>query len=127
MTAGKTILLVEDDPVNLKLMRDALQAHGYGVESADNGMEAVDRAVQLVPDLIVMDMGLPGIDGAEATRRLKAAPSTRAIPVIAVTAHAMPGDEERIRAAGCDAYLPKPLRFAEFVRVVGSFLTSSSG
>ena len=120
--AGKRILIVEDDPVSLKLVRDVLQAHGYETEEVMAGEEAVTKAAQLRPDLIVMDIRLPGIDGLEATRRLKSDPSTEGIPIIAVTAHAMPEDEARILAAGCQAYLSKPLRFAEFVSVVKGLL-----
>ena len=120
--ARKKIFIVEDDPVSLKLVRDVLQANGYETEEATNGEEVVVRATQLKPDLIVMDIRLPGIDGLEATRRLKSDPSTAGIPIIAVTAHAMPEDEGRILAAGCQAYLSKPLRFAEFMSVVRSLL-----
>lgn len=123
MTAGKKILIVEDDAVSLKLVRDVLQANGYETEEATNGEEAVAKAAELRPNLIVMDIRLPGIDGREATRRLKSDPSTAAIPIVATTAHAMPEDEARIMAAGCQAYLPKPLRFAEFVSVVKGLLS----
>ncbi len=123
--AGKKILIVEDDPVSLKLVRDVLQANGYETEEVTNGEEAVIRAAQFTPDLIVMDIRLPGIDGLEATRRLKDDRSTAGIPVIAVTAHAMPEDEARILKAGCQAYLSKPLRFAEFISVVNDLLSGT--
>lgn len=116
------ILLVEDDPVSLKLMRDVLQTSGYETGEVSNGLDALACVELFAPDLVVMDIGLPGLDGIETTRRLKAAPTTRAIPVVAVTAYAMPGDEERMRAAGCDAHLVKPFRFTEFVEVVRSLL-----
>ena len=122
----KTILCVDDDPVSLKLARDVLQANGYETEEVTTGEEAVARATELRPDLIVMDIRLPGIDGLEATSRLKNAASTAGIPVLAVTAHAMPEDEERILAAGCQAYLAKPLRFAELVSVVTGMLSDAS-
>lgn len=125
MTVSKKILVVEDDRVSLKLVRDVLQANGYETEEATNGEEAVAKAAELRPDLIVMDIRLPGIDGLEATRRLKSDPSTAAIPVVAVTAQAMPEDEARIMAAGCQAYLPKPLRFTEFVSVVEGLLSGT--
>ena len=118
----KRILLVEDDPISLKLMRDVLQASGYETEEVTNGADALTRVCQSAVDLIVMDIGLPGLDGVEATRRLRNTPATLAIPIVAVTAYAMPGDEERIRSAGCNAYLTKPLRFAEFMTVVHGFL-----
>ncbi len=120
--ARKKILCVEDDTVSLKLVRDVLQAHGYETEEVTSGEEALARAAELKPDLIAMDIRLPGIDGLEATRRLKNDPATAGIPVIAVTAHAMPEDEARILAAGCQAYLSKPLRFAEFISVVKGLL-----
>ncbi len=122
---GKKILCVEDDPVSLKLMRDALQVHGYETAEATNGEQAVVRARELKPDLIVMDIRLPGIDGLEATRRLKSDPSTAGIPIVAVTAHAMPDDEAKVLGAGCEAYLAKPLHFAEFVSTVKSLLGNS--
>lgn len=118
----KRILLVEDDPLSLKLMRDVLRAHGYDTEEVSNGLEVMERAITCSPDLVVMDIGLPGIDGCEATRQVKAAPETSGIPVVVVTAFAMQGDEERMRAAGCDAYLAKPLRFSELVDVVNGLL-----
>ena len=124
--ARKKILCVEDDTVSLKLVRDVLQANGYETEEVTSGEEALARAAELKPDLIVMDIRLPGIDGLEATRRLKREPSTAEIPVIAVTAHAMPEDEARILAAGCQAYLSKPLRFAEFVSVVKDLLSGTA-
>ncbi len=120
--ARMKILVVEDDPRSLKLVRDVLQANGYETEEVTNGEDAVVRAVQMKPDLIIMDIRMPGIDGLEATRRLKGDADTEMIPIIAVTAHAMPGDEEKILGAGCQAYLPKPLRFAEFVSTVMSLL-----
>ena len=123
--AAKRILIAEDDPVSLKLVRDVLQANGYETDEVTDGEEAVSRAAQLKPDLIVMDIRLPGIDGLGATRRLKSDSSTAGIPIIAVTAHAMPDDEARILAVGCKAYLPKPLRFAEFISVVKSLLSGT--
>ncbi|MCH8919749.1 MAG: response regulator [Chloroflexi bacterium] len=123
--AGKKILIAEDDPVSLKLVRDVLQANGYETKEVTSGEEAVVKAVQSKPDLIVMDIRLPGIDGLEATRRLKSDPSTEEIPIIAVTAHAMPEDEARILEAGCQAYLSKPLRFAEFISVVNGLLSGT--
>ena len=119
---GKKILIVEDDPMSRKLARDVLQAHDYETEEVTNGEEAVAKAVEMKPDLIVMDIRLPGINGLEVTRRLKSYPCTERIPIIAVTAHAMPGDEAQALEAGCQAYLPKPIRFMEFVSVVKSLL-----
>jgi CheY-like chemotaxis protein len=120
--ARKKILIVDDDPMSRKLARDVLQANGYDTEEVFNGEEAVTRAAQTRPELIVMDIRLPGIDGLEATRRLKGDAATAGIPIIAVTAHAMSGDEEKALAAGCQVYLTKPLRFREFVSVVRTLL-----
>jgi two-component system, cell cycle response regulator DivK len=125
MTAGR-ILLVEDDPLSLKLMRDVLQASGYETGEESNGLDALDRVASFIPQLIVIDIGLPGLDGVETTRRLKSSPETAAIPVVAVTAYARPVDEQRMRDAGCDAHLVKPLRFAQFVDVVRSLMPSSA-
>ena len=124
MTAEK-ILIVEDDPVSLKLMRDVLRARGYETSDATSGEEGLARARDWVPDLIVMDIRLPGIDGIEAARSLKGDRRTKLIPIVAVTAHAMLGDEGRIREAGYDAYLPKPLHLAEFVSVVEGLLAGN--
>ena len=121
----KRVLLVEDDALSLKLMKDVLQAGGFDTNEVMNGAEALALASELAPDLIVMDIGLPGLDGVSATRSLKESPETKKIPVLAVTAYAMPGDEERMRSAGCDAYLTKPLRFAEFVSLVQGLLATS--
>ena len=108
-----------------KLARDVLQAHGYETEEVTNGEEAVAKAIEMKADLIVMDIRLPGIDGLEVTRRLKSDPCTERIPIIAVTAHAMPGDEKQTLEAGCQAYLPKPIRFMEFVSTVNSLLSDN--
>lgn len=116
------VLLVEDDALSLKLMRDVLEARGYAVDQATNGRDGLAMARQQVPDLIVMDIGLPLIDGVEVTSLLKGDPAVASVLVLAVTAYAMPGDEERMRKAGCDAFLTKPLRFSEFVSVVGNLL-----
>jgi two-component system cell cycle response regulator DivK len=120
------VLLVEDDALSLKLMSDVLEAHGYHVTQATNGIDGLTMAREGSPDLIVMDIGLPAMDGVEVTRSLKADPSVSNVPVVAVTAYAMPGDEERMRSAGCDAFLTKPLRFSEFVEVVGRLLAAAS-
>ncbi len=116
---------MEDDPFSLKLVRDVLQTSGYQTEEATSGEEAVAKAAESGPDLIVMDIRLPGMDGLEAARLLKSDPGTASIPIVAITAHAMPEDEARILEAGCQAYLPKPLHFAEFVSVVKGLLSGS--
>ncbi len=108
--------------MSLKLTRDVLQMSGYKTEEVTNGEEALVRASKTKPDLIVMDIRLPGINGLEATRRLKSDADTEGIPIVAVTANAMPGDQEKTLEAGCQAYLPKPLRFMEFVATVKKLL-----
>lgn len=105
----KTILLVEDNEDNRIIYATALRYAGYQVVEAVTGTEGVQRARSSHPDLVLMDISVPELDGWEATAVLKADPSTRDIPIIAVTAHALPGDEERSLAAGCDGYLAKPI------------------
>ena len=117
-----TVLVVEDNPANLTLATFLLQTAGHVVlaaRDAENGL-ALARAEQ--PDLILMDIQLPGMDGLEATALLKKDPSTRAIPVIALTALAMKGDEQRILAAGCDGYIGKPLAYKEFLATISAQL-----
>jgi two-component system cell cycle response regulator DivK len=106
----KKVLVVEDDMDNRCIVVKVLAADGYQVVEAIDGVEALERARQELPHLILMDLALPNMDGWEATRQLKMDPATQAIPVVAVTAFAMRGDEEQARAAGCDDYLPKPVR-----------------
>jgi len=105
----ETILIVDDNPVNMKLIRVLLAGEGYHVRTASDATEALGVLSEFRPGLILMDIQLPGIDGLELTRRLKAEPSTRDIPILGLTAYAMKGDEERILAAGCDGYIPKPI------------------
>src|SRR5438046_15691 len=116
--APKTVLVVEDNELNLKLLNDLLEYQGYTVIATRLGEPALGLARQYKPDLILMDIQLPDISGMEATQRLKSDEQTRDIPVIAVTAFAMSGDEARILASGCDAYLSKPFNVAEFLRLV---------
>ncbi len=106
----KKILVVEDDTDNRRIVVKVLSVEGYDVVEATDGVQALSRARAEHPDLILMDLALPNMDGWEATRRLKADPDTREIPVVALTAFAMRGDEEQARAAGCDDYIPKPAR-----------------
>ncbi|MEA2780186.1 MAG: two-component system, cell cycle response regulator DivK [Rhodospirillaceae bacterium] len=103
------ILLVEDNEMNRDMLSRRLIRNGYQVVMALDGHQAVDMAASEKPDLILMDMSLPGLDGWEATRQIKAGPATRAIPVIALTAHAMSGDREKALEAGCDDYDTKPI------------------
>jgi two-component system cell cycle response regulator DivK len=110
------ILLVEDDEMNWDMLSRRLRRKGYEVVIATDGRQGVDMALSEAPDLILMDLSLPVLDGWEATRQIKAAPETQAIPVIALTAHAMGGDQEQALAAGCDDYDTKPI---EFQRLLG--------
>ena len=112
------IVVVEDNPANLTLATFLLQSAGYVVVSATDAEAGVALAKREMPDLVLMDIQLPGMDGLEATALLKADEATRAIPVIALTALAMKGDEERIIAAGCDGYIAKPLDYKEFLAKV---------
>ena len=107
--AGEPILVVDDNAQNLKLARILLGAEGYDVRTAVDAEEAIVVLDNFTPRLILMDLQLPGMDGLELTRRLKADPARRAILIIALTAYAMKGDEERARAAGCDGYVSKPI------------------
>ena len=106
----KKILVVEDDADNRRIVAKTLSVAGYEIIEATDGIQALAHALADRPDLILMDLALPNMDGWEATRRLKSDPQTRAIPVVALTAVAMRGDEEHARAAGCDDYISKPAR-----------------
>lgn len=118
----KTVLIVEDNELNMKLFHDLLEAHGYATIETRNGIEALELARSHLPDLILMDIQLPEVSGLDVTRWIKEDERTRAIPVIAVTAFAMKGDEERIRSGGCEAYLSKPISVAKFLETVRHFL-----
>jgi CheY-like chemotaxis protein len=106
-------------------MKDALEASGYSVAQAINGPDGLRVARTQSPDLIVIDIGLPGMNGVEVTRILKADPTVRRVPVLAVSAYAMPGDEAQMRGAGCNEFMTKPLRFADFVAAVGRLLAET--
>ena len=116
------ILIVEDNAANLKLATFLLESAGHSVLSANDAEAGLTTARADRPDLILMDIQLPGMDGLEATALLKAGEDTKGIPVIALTALAMKGDEERIRAAGCDGYIAKPMRYQEFLATIASHL-----
>ncbi|MEO8178035.1 MAG: response regulator [Deltaproteobacteria bacterium] len=116
------VLVVEDNSVNMTLAVFLLESAGHAVLSATNAEAALALARQEHPELILMDIQLPGIDGLEATVLLKQDLTTRAIPVIALTALAMKGDEERIRAAGCDGYIAKPMHYKEFLATIADHL-----
>jgi two-component system cell cycle response regulator DivK len=111
----KRVLIVEDNELNMKLFNDLLEAHGYQTLLARNGPDALKLAAEKLPDLIIMDIQLPQISGLEVTKALKADEKLAKIPVIAVTAFAMKGDEERIRAGGCEDYIAKPISVAGFL------------
>jgi two-component system cell cycle response regulator DivK len=119
---AKTVLIVEDNELNMKLFQDLLQAHGYRTVGTRNGIETLDLARAHRPDLILMDIQLPEVSGLEVTKWLKDDPELRTIPVVAVTAFAMKGDEERIREGGCEAYLSKPISVGKFLETVRHFL-----
>jgi CheY-like chemotaxis protein len=116
------ILLVEDNEMNRDMLSRRLARRGYDVTIAVDGQQGVDLALSLAPDLILMDMSLPVIDGWEATRRVKANEATKKIPVIALTAHAMAGDREQALAAGCDDYDTKPIDLARLLTKIEKFL-----
>ena len=118
----KTVLIVEDNELNMKLFHDLLEAHGYSTIETRNGVEALELARAHLPDLILMDIQLPEVSGLDVTKWIKEDERTRAIPVIAVTAFAMKGDEERIRQGGCEAYLSKPISVSKFLETVRHYL-----
>ncbi|MBY0382228.1 MAG: response regulator [Xanthobacteraceae bacterium] len=119
---AKTVLIVEDNELNMKLFRDLLEAHGYKTVGTSNGREALSLARQYRPDLILMDIQLPEVSGLDVTRWIKEDPELRTTPVVAVTAFAMKGDEERIREGGCEAYLSKPISVGKFIETVRRFV-----
>jgi len=119
---AKTVLIVEDNELNMKLFRDLLEAQGYSTLQTKDGVEALKLARDHRPDLILMDIQLPEVSGLEVTRWIKEDENLKNIPVIAVTAFAMKGDEEKIRQGGCEAYVAKPISVARFLETVGRFL-----
>lgn len=118
------ILLVEDNPMNRDMLTRRLVKRGFEVVTAEDGLQGVDSALRDLPDLVLMDMSLPGIDGWEATRRLKALEATRGIPVIALTAHAMADDRATALAAGCDDFDTKPVDFARLLDKMNALLVA---
>ena len=119
----KRVLIVEDNDLNMKLFNDLLVAHGYGTLQTKDGTEALALARQYRPDLILMDIQLPEVSGLQVTQWIKSDDVLRSIPVIAVTAFAMKGDEEKIRDGGCEAYIAKPISVSSFLRTVERFLS----
>ena len=118
----KTILIVEDNELNMKLFHDLLEVHGYTTFQTRDGREALELAREHHPDLILMDIQLPEVSGLEVTRWIKQDEQLRSIPVIAVTAFAMKGDEEKIRSGGCEAYIAKPITVATFLETIEKVL-----
>lgn len=120
--AGELILIVEDNEQNRKLTRDLLQVHGYLTIEAETGEDAIALAATRAPDLVVMDIHLPGMSGVDALAQLRATPATRALPVVAYTASVMPQDRNEIMAAGFDAFLSKPIDLDLFLQTIADVL-----
>ncbi|MFV3130738.1 response regulator [Niveispirillum sp. KHB5.9] len=118
----RRVLIVEDNELNMKLFHDLLEAHGYATLQTKDGMDALRLARLHRPDLILMDIQLPEVSGLEVTKWLKEDDELKAIPVVAVTAFAMKGDEEKIREGGCEDYIAKPISVAKFLQTVQRFL-----
>jgi len=123
----KLVLIIEDNEKNMKLARDVLQVRGYETLEAVTGEEGVKLAFERMPDLVLMDIQLPGIDGVEAFRRIRANPATAHIPIAALTASVTPSDRGEITAAGFDAFLGKPINLKEFLETVGRLTSRGAG
>lgn len=121
------IFIVDDNPVNLKLACDVLEFEGYTVGRAADAEQAQEILQQKVPDLILMDIALPGMDGLTLTRRLKADPRFQHVPIVALTAFAMKGDDQKAREAGCNGYITKPIDTRKFPQQVAEFLRQAAG
>ncbi|HHL42777.1 MAG TPA: response regulator [Hellea balneolensis] len=119
---AKKILIVEDNELNMKLFSDLLSAHGYETKQTREGLKAIDLAKSYKPDLILMDIQLPEVSGLEVTKWIKDDKTLAKIPVVAVTAFAMKGDEKRIRDGGCQAYISKPITVSSFLATIRKFL-----
>ena len=120
---GKTILIVEDEPRNMKLLRDLLQRFGYETIEAFDGEQGVKLSGEKMPNLILMDIMMPKMDGLEATRIIKANTKTKHIPIIALTSYAMKGDREKAIEAGCDGYIAKPIDIKEVLKTIETYST----
>jgi CheY-like chemotaxis protein len=120
-----SILIIEDNSLNLELATDLLEGHGFIVHSARTAEEGLRMAREILPDLVLMDFGLPGMDGLSATKVLKANPATRHLTVVGLTAHAMKDDEEIALNAGCDGYLTKPIQTRTFTETIKRFIASA--
>lgn len=120
--AGEKILIIDDNPVNIELASDLLKLHGFQMLQAIDAETGIGIAKAEIPDLVLMDIQLPGMDGLEATRRLRADKATRNIPIVAITAFAMKGDEEKAIKAGCIGYIPKPINTRTFPETINNYL-----
>lgn len=120
------VLVVEDNPMNLELVSDLLQANGFAVHHAPTAERGLILARTLMPDLILMDVSLPGLDGLQATKALRAYPATRNLTIVALTAHAMRGDEDLALKAGCDGYLAKPIDTRSFANRIAAFIAAAN-
>ena len=123
---GNQILIIEDNELNLELATDLLEANGFLVSSTRTAEEGLRLAHELLPDLVLMDFSLPGMDGLSATKHLKADPATRYLTVVGLTAHAMRGDDQIALNAGCDGYLTKPIDTRTFIATVKRFIASAA-
>ena len=123
---GNKILIIEDNELNLELASDLLEANGFAVASAQTAEDGLRLARELLPDLVLMDFSLPGMDGLSATKHLKADPATRHLTVVGLTAHAMRGDDQIALNAGCDGYLTKPIDTRTFIATVKKFIASAA-
>ncbi len=127
MDRNRTVLIVEDNELNMKLFNDLLEAHGIGTVQTSDGRNVLDLARTHKPDLILMDIQLPEISGLDVTRWLKDDEELKHIPVIAVTAFAMKGDEQKIREGGCEGYISKPISVGKFMEVIEGYLNQEAG
>lgn len=121
---SKTVMIVEDNELNMKLFHDLLEAHGIQTVQTNDGRKVLDLAREHKPDLILMDIQLPEVSGLDVTKWLKSDDTLKSIPVIAITAFAMKGDEEKIREGGCEDYISKPISVVQFMKVVQNYLNS---
>lgn len=124
---SQKILIVEDNELNMKLFNDLLEAHGYTTVTTRDGTQAVDITQKESPDLILMDIQLPEVSGLDITRQIKAIDAIKNIPVIAVTAFAMKGDEDKIRECGCEGYISKPISIVTFIETIKQHLPARDG
>lgn len=122
---GKCVLIVEDNPLNMKLFSAMVAAQGYGVLQATDGLAGLDMAHRDYPDLIIMDIMMPGISGLEAARKLKDDPDTRDIPIIVTSGYGLRGDEEELRASGCDGFIAKPIGVSDFMELVEQLMPAA--